>query len=203
MQIVNQQFHGDLSTGKDIRLNIGSAGGQKDGFYGLDIMQIDDAVDIIADLNSPLSLIPDNSIAEIYSCHVLEHVRNLVQLMEELHRIVRPGGMIEIRVPHFSNPYYYSDPTHERFFGVYSMYYFVATELQPEVRKVPAFYSKARFHVEEITITLLNNTLFDRLLTPRLFSVINRNFARQDLYERRLCRLFPANGLIFRLRPQK
>jgi hypothetical protein len=33
------------------------------------------------------------------------------------------GELIEIIVPHFSNPHYYSDPTHVRFFGLYTMSY--------------------------------------------------------------------------------
>ena len=68
---------------------------------------------------------------EIYSRHPLEHVRNFLPLMAELHRVTRPGGRIEIIVPHFSNPYGYSDPTHVRHFGLYTFFYFADEEDQP------------------------------------------------------------------------
>jgi SAM-dependent methyltransferase len=203
MKILNASVETDIQNGIPLKLNLGSGGGIKTGFYGLDIDNINNNVDIIADLNAPLDLLPDNSVSEVYTCHVLEHVNNLVGLMEELHRIVQPNGKIEIRVPHFSNPYYYSDPTHVKFFGIYSMYYFVSEENQPPVRKVPAFYTRSRFIVDSIEITLVNTAFIDRIIFPRLYTFINKSFDRQDFYERRLCRLFPANGLMYQLRVSK
>lgn len=200
MELINLAVKNDIDQGIPLKINLGSGGGTKEGFYGLDIANIDNNVDIVADLNRPLDLLPDNSVSEIFTCHVLEHVNNFIGLMEELHRIVRPNGKIEIRVPHFSNPYHYSDPTHVRFFGAFTMYYFVSAEDQPEFRKVPAFYSKCRFKVQSVTITLLNNSLIDRIAFPRLYNFINKNTMRQDFFERRLCRLFPANGLCYELK---
>lgn len=81
-------------------------------------------VDIQADLNEPLDLLPDGSVEAVHCRHLLEHIDRLLHLLDELHRVVRPGGEIDIRVPHFSNPYGYSDPTHVRFFGLYSFFTF-------------------------------------------------------------------------------
>jgi SAM-dependent methyltransferase len=203
MRIVNPQVERDLAAHQPLRIDLGSGGGQRSGFYGLDMKAINEHVDIIADLNAPLELLPDNSVSEIYTCHVLEHVNKFVELMEELHRVVRPDGLIDIRVPHFSNPYHYSDPTHVRFFGAFTYYYFTSEENQPSFRKVPAFYSECRFVVESVTITLLNKSLVDRLIFPRLFDFVNKSVARQDFYERRLCRIFPGDGIRYVLRPEK
>ena len=41
-------------------------------------------------------------------------------------RVVVPGGQIEIRVPHFSDPWFYSDPTHLDPFGLYTFCYYFA-----------------------------------------------------------------------------
>ncbi len=199
MEILNLSVKNDIDQGIPLKINLGSGGGKKEGFYGLDMANIDNNVDIVADLNRTLELLPDNSVSEIYSCHVLEHINNFIGLMEELHRILRPNGKMEIKVPHFSNPYYYSDPTHVRFFGAYTMYYFVPLENQPEFRKVPAFYSKCRFKIQSVTITLLNHSLIDRIVFPRLYNFINKNIKRQDFFERRLCRIFPANGITYEL----
>jgi hypothetical protein len=51
-------------------------------------------------------------------------VPDLPRLIEELGRVMAPGAALTIIVPHFSNPFYYSDPTHRTPFGLYTMAYF-------------------------------------------------------------------------------
>lgn len=46
----------------------------------------------------------DNSLDEIYSAHVLEHMDDLGKVMEEFTRICKPGAEIKVIVPYFSNP---------------------------------------------------------------------------------------------------
>src|SRR5256885_7931217 len=58
-------------------------------------------------------------------------VQQLVPLLAELHRVARAAARLEFIVPHFSNPRYYSDPTHIRFFGLYTFYYFCDDADQP------------------------------------------------------------------------
>ena len=123
MKILNPRVVEDIQAGRGLRLNLGSGLRRRDGFYGLDQVALP-GLDILADLNEPLPELPNNSVDEIYCRHVLEHVPRLLDLLAELHRITRSSGRIEIVVPHFSNPYGYSDPTHVRFFGLYSFYHF-------------------------------------------------------------------------------
>ena len=151
MEILNPAVQADLDAGKPLKLDLGGGPNKKTNFYGVDHLNLD-GVDILADLNTSFNLLPENSVKSIYSNHVLEHIENLEGLLREIYRITIPGGKIEIIVPHFSNPYYYSDPTHIRFFGLYSMYYFVDKNEQPSVRKVPAFYSDLRFHIKQIRV---------------------------------------------------
>ena len=201
MKILNPQILDDLRRGVPLRIDLGCGQRKREGFYGVDCVEMD-GVDIVADLNEPLALLPDDSVGEIYTRHVLEHVTDLLPLLAELRRVTRPDGRIEIVVPHFSNPYFYSDPTHVRFFGLYTMFYFVDAEHQPK-RKVPAFYSHLRFRVDSIRIEFSRHTLFDRLLVPALSRVVNLGIGVQDWYERRLCRLFPANQIRYVVRPAK
>ena len=139
---------------------------------------------------------------EIYCRHTLEHIAKFLELLSEIHRVTRPGGRIEIIVPHFSNPYAYSDPTHVRFFGLYSFYYFCDPRDQPR-RKVPSFYLPHRFQVESVCCNLLKASLLDKLLSSILRPVINRSVNSLDWYERRLCRRLPASDIRYVLRPQK
>jgi hypothetical protein len=139
---------------------------------------------------------------EVYCRHTLEHVTRLLELLAELHRVTRPGGRIEVIVPHFSNPYGYSDPTHVRFFGLYSFFYFCDEADQPR-RKVPSFYSPVRFRVEQVRFNLMRASLLDKLVRAVFQPLINRGVGGLDWYERRLCRLFPVNDVRYTLRVVK
>jgi SAM-dependent methyltransferase len=202
MRLVNPLIAKDLARGKPLRLDVGSGTSARPGFYGIDQLELD-GVDIVADLNQPLALLPDNCAEHIFSSHALEHVDNLLGLLAEIHRIAKPGGFIEIVVPHFSNPYYYSDPTHVRFFGLYTMSYFVDIEKQPHAWKVPAFHTRTRFEMESVKISFYRLNLLDRLFIPFLSYFVNRSPQCQSFYELRLSWLFPAAELRYRMRASK
>jgi predicted SAM-dependent methyltransferase len=202
MKLVNSQVEKDLAAGKPLRLDLGSGGRGPEGYYSVDHLPLE-GVDIVADLNAPLTLLPDECVEAIRSNHALEHVANLLPLMREIHRITRPGGTITLTVPHFSNVYGYSDPTHVRFFGLYTMYYFVARENQPGRRKVPAFYTDFRFHVDSVRIVFYQRGFIDKLLVPLVSRLVNLNHSWQDFYERRLAFLFHAREIRYVLRPDK
>jgi len=201
VRIVNRAILEDLKAGRHLRLNLGCGNKPRADFYGVDQLDLP-GVDIVAHLNQPFTALPDNSVEAIYSRHTLEHVVNLLPLMRELHRVVRPGGQIEIIVPHFSNPYGFSDPTHVRFFGLYSFFYFSEECDQPR-RKVPAFYLPERFVVETVRINPLRESFIGKAVGSLLKQYINGNLLRLDWYERCLCRLMPADSIHFTLRPKK
>ena len=202
MRFVNPAVALDLEQGRLLRLDIGSGPRPRTGFYGLDRQEAP-GVDIVADLNQPLALLPDNCVEHVFSSHALEHVQNLMPLVGEIHRIVRPGGLVEIIAPHFSNPYYYSDPTHVRFFGLYTMSYFVDADKQPGPHKVPPFPTIARFAIEAVSLSFYRFNLFERLFVPLLRYLVNRTPASQHYYELRLSWIFPAAEVRYRLRPCK
>jgi SAM-dependent methyltransferase len=202
MRLVNPQVARDLEQGKPLRIDLGSGPRPRPGFYGLDRLDAS-GVDIVADLDQPLDLLPDNCAEHVFSSHALEHVTNLLPLIAEIHRITRPGGLIEIVVPHFSNPYYYSDPTHVRPFGLYTMNYFVDTEKQPKAWRVPAFYTATRFEIESVKLAFYRSNLVDRILVPLLRHLVNRSHGTQNFYERRLCWLFPAAEIRYCMRALK
>jgi len=151
MKIINSQVTKDIDQGKPLKLDLGSGENCRKGFYSVDCIEMK-GVDIIANLNEPLYLIPNNSVEYVYSRHALEHVQHLLPLICEIHRITKKEGKIEIIVPHFSNVYGFSDPTHVNFFGLYSMFYFVSPENQPKLRKVPSYYTNVRFIIDSIKL---------------------------------------------------
>jgi len=67
----------------------------------------------------------DNSIDRIEAFHVLEHIEDLNTCMKEASRVLKPGGLFEIRVPYgprgtFCN----DDPNHVREFHPTSLTYY-------------------------------------------------------------------------------
>jgi hypothetical protein len=202
MNILNKHFLIDIENNIDIKINLGSGESKKNGFYSLDHLELN-GTDIIADLNNPLDLIPDNCIKYVYSRHVFEHIINFNELMLEIHRISKANCKIEVIVPHFSNVYAYSDPTHVRFFGLYTMYYFTPQNLQPNIRKVPDFYNNKKFIIKSIYIDFYTESIFDKLF-GRLFKLfVNSNFYFQNFYERRLSRIYHAWQIKYVLEPIK
>lgn len=201
MQILNPAVFRDLEAGRRLHLNLGSGLRHLPGFYNVDRLPLP-GVDILADLEAPLGDLPDDSVQAIYCRHTLEHVTRLLDLLAELHRVTHSDGRLEIIVPHFSNPYGYSDPTHVRFFGLYSFYYLSDEKGQPR-RKVPNFYLAQRFRVERVRFNLLHTSIGDKLLRAVLQPLINRNVEWLDWYERRLCRICPADDIHWLLRPVK
>jgi SAM-dependent methyltransferase len=72
-------------------------------------------VEIVADLERGLP-IADQSIDHVFAVHFLEHVHKLLPLLNELHRILRPEGVLHVMVPHQASVNAWADPTHVRFF---------------------------------------------------------------------------------------
>jgi SAM-dependent methyltransferase len=201
VKILNPNVRRHIEAGSGLRLNLGGGERRLPGFFNLDCVPSTNP-DILADLNDPLTELPDNSVEAVYARHTLEHVTRLLDLLGEIHRVTRPGGRIEVIVPHFSNPYGYSDPTHVRFFGLYSFFYFCADSDQPR-RKVPSFYSPARFRVESVRFHLLRESVVEKLARAVLQPLINTGVGWLDWYERRLCRLLPVSDVRYVLRPVK
>lgn len=60
---------------------------------------------------------PDESIESIISHHFMEHVGDgFVPLMDECHRVLKPGGVLRVIVPLFPSRTAVEDPDHKRYF---------------------------------------------------------------------------------------
>lgn len=92
---------------------------------------------------------PDDSIKSIITHHCLEHIRDgFIPLMDEMHRVLEPGGFLRIITPLFPSYSAVADPDHKRYFmeGVWET--FCGTpegEHWMESFSVP--YTKCRFEM--------------------------------------------------------
>jgi predicted SAM-dependent methyltransferase len=179
-----------------IQLNFGCGDQRLPEHFGLDIL-VRDGVDVVCDLNKVLPF-AGNSVDHIYTKSLLEHIANLEGLLGELSRVLKPNGTLYIYVPHWTNPFYYSDYTHRRFFGLATFDYF-AGKNQQKYRHVPV-YSTLRFHTQ--TVRLLFYSPFRSLnwVMKGLQWLINRSAKTQLFYEFHLSSLFPCYAIEYTLR---
>ncbi len=172
-----------LSQYEIVKIDLGCGPAKRKGCIGIDILPLP-GVDIVADFEKGLEFLPDNSVDEMYSSHVLEHIQNLELMMKEIHRVLKPNAFKQIIVPHFSNPYYYSDYTHKRFFGLYSMEYFSTHTLSNLTRKVPSFYADFKFVVVSRSFKFSSPSFYFRNKIKSVFSkIFNSSIYMQELYE--------------------
>ncbi len=81
------------------------------------------SVDCVADLEALLPF-KDNSFDNVLAVHVFEHIHDLLALMRELHRVLRPTGVLHVLAPNWRFVNAVADPTHCRYFDVQTFKYF-------------------------------------------------------------------------------
>jgi hypothetical protein len=159
-----------------------------------------DCVDVVGDVYEVLDQIPSQSTPAIHSYHFFEHVRDVALLIDKIARVLMTNGMLEVVVPHFSNPYYYSDYTHRNFFGLYSFSYLSEDAILR--RKVPHYTSSLWFELEEVHLVFKSSPPFyGRHVLKQAFQVLfNVNSYMKEFYEENCCYLFPCYEIRYSLR---
>ncbi len=159
-------------------------------------------VDVVADLEQPLPF-GDDSAAEVHCHSLLEHLSEPIRFLDEVHRVLRGDGVLRVYVPHFSNPYGHSDPTHQHTFGLYSFQYLSPAERQTFKRKVPDHYTTRHWDVLEQRLIFLEQSRIGSLLGRAFGRLVNSSPALQNFYERHLCWIVPCYAFAAVLRPLK
>ena len=103
------------------KLNIGSGEFPKEGYVNVDFYS-NTPPDVTHNLDQFPYPFEDNSFDLLEADHVLEHLQHVFGVMHELHRVSNTGGIVRIRVPHFSRGFTHAD--HKRGFDVTFPYYF-------------------------------------------------------------------------------
>lgn len=80
-------------------------------------------VDVVHDLNVFPWPWEDDQFDKCQAEDVLEHLEDVVQVVDEIWRLLEPGGLLWIRGPHFLGRNAWADPTHKRAFNVFSFDY--------------------------------------------------------------------------------
>lgn len=99
--------------GQLMKLNIGCGNKKLEGYINIDKQP---SADVCLDLEGAILPYGNNSIDIILASHVFEHIQNLIPLVNECHRVLKPGGVLNIAVPNVEFLEAFQDPTHIRFF---------------------------------------------------------------------------------------
>ena len=162
-------------------LDLGCGNNKKAGAIGIDFNKNTQA-DHVHNLNAFPYPFTDNTFDEIVSAHCIEHLDDVVKVMEELHRIAKPGARIVIDAPYFSGQDAFSDPTHKHFFTSRSFDYFTGDFPEFSFYSSTARFKKISFHIDFWKIhklggVRLQNYLGFGFLANRLTGVYEKFFA--------------------------
>lgn len=157
-------------------------------------------VDIVGDVFDALAALPAASVETIHAAHFFEHFQDQPKLLAACARVLAPDSRLEITVPHFSNPFFYSDYTHRTAFGLYSMSYLVKDDLLR--RKVPSYGAEPQFQLEDVRLTFKSPRKYSiRNVFLRSFGIlINLSRYTQELYEEIYSKLVPCYEVTFTCR---
>jgi len=85
-----------------MKLHIGCGKKYLPGFKHVDVIAFDH-VDYVCDARN-LEMIENDSVSEIYACHVLEHVERdeVINVLREWARVLKSGGLLRLAIPDFA-----------------------------------------------------------------------------------------------------
>lgn len=136
----------DLPVQKQIpeqaALHIGCGVHKIPGSIGLDITALP-GVDVVLDLDKEKLPFRDETFDKVYAYHVLEHLRNLSDVLAEIHRVCKPGAVVDILVPYYTCVGAFGDPTHVRFFTYRTLEHFADTSDKERY----TWFSATRFQI--------------------------------------------------------
>jgi SAM-dependent methyltransferase len=139
-----------------LRLDIGCGNDVYPGYEGVDIKPGRN-VRYVQNLEQFPWIFEDSSVEDVLMYNILEHLHDTLKVMEELHRILVPGGTVKIKVPYYNSYSAATDPTHVRFFSEDTMNYFTpdgTTELSAF-----NYYTKARFRIRSRELEMRSKVL--------------------------------------------
>ena len=126
------------SKSKKSVLNLGCGRTNLEEYFGLDIEDYD-GVDMIANAEEVIP-IPDNSFDVVFLQDFLEHLipQKSIHIMEEIYRIVKPGGHFQFTVPSTdgNNTAAFQDPTHYSFWNEMKFRYFMSDSVKISFRGI-------------------------------------------------------------------
>lgn len=178
---------------QETMLNLGCGTDIRPGWVNLDSSSAIPGVDVVHDLDTLPLPFPSERFTHILAQDVLEHLQDPVGTLRELHRILRVGGRLTIRVPHFTSRNNWTDPTHRNRFAIEWFDFFVQGSRRKQER--PYYFDFAFSRCVEERITFEGVTPWT-LWNPVLGWLVNGSRRLRSAYERTPLRVFPADNIV-------
>lgn len=172
-----------MSTANKKRLNVGCGRDIREGWINLDSARLP-GVDVVHDIEKLPLPFGNGEFDEILCNDVLEHVEYIL-VLKDLHRILKTGGKLTIRVPHFTSRNNYIDPTHKKQFSINTFDFFVKNmpTQNSHLKKERSYYFDFAFDrvaIRRITFEKSSRIFFyNKLVEP----IINSFPKMQEFYE--------------------
>ena len=127
-----------------VKINLGSGNRPVDGFINIDIQERVNP-DVVCDVVKGLPY-EDSSVDEVRAHDFLEHIPmgKTIGVIEEIWRVLKPGGLFEHFTPSSDGRGAFCDPTHLSFWNILSWNYF-AHDAHRDLYGI-----KAKFEVVEL-----------------------------------------------------
>lgn len=149
-------------------------------YIGLDIKKTP-VTDVVCDLEEGKLPFKDNEFDIVYTRSVLQYIKNIPDLVSEVHRILKNGGKFLVNAPYFSGGANVVSPSIKSFFGYFTFsnngYDSIGYYKLFDTMKIDLIFG--RFH---------------RYIGVRLFVKFFPSF-----YEKHLCWVFPAQTIKYEL----
>ncbi len=176
------------------KLNVGCGTHIKEGWVNLDSARIP-GVDVVHDIGKIPFPFADEEFTEILCRDVLEHVE-YIPVLRELHRILKPGGVLKIQVPHFSSRNNFVDPTHRKMFSISTFDFFARGT--PRFAERDYYFNFVFSEISSSRIMFKRHGIF--FFNRFVSKFINSSMRLKVFYEETgLARLFPAENILIEI----
>ncbi len=123
VELFNENAYALAERDADLRglLKVDMGGGlfPREGYVTVD----QEGADITCNLDEGIPL-EDNSVGVLNASHIIEHLKDPVKTMREIHRVLAHGGWAMIEVPSTDGRGAWQDPTHVSFWNEHSFWYY-------------------------------------------------------------------------------
>ena len=177
------------------KLNLGCGNNPKEGWVNLDRVYLP-GVDVVHDMtNVPLPF-PDNHFDVIFAQQVLDHFRAL-PVIQDLNRILKPGGELIIEVMHFTSKRNYTHLEHCQLYSVETFDAYIPGTKWYALCDYYSPFTFTRYSKRYITFEHSHRVYFYNRWVEKW---VNKSAWRQSYYESSfLSRIFPAEHLYITL----
>lgn len=161
------------------KLDVGCGGNKKNGYFGVDKNE-GESVDFVFNLETMSHInnirmpFASSSMKSIYCAHTLEHTENIIEVMNEFHRLLKVDGWLELIVPHMQSWSAWASPFHKRFF-VPEMFteYFASGKREEKLSTEKDMDLIKPWHIEKCDYTLVPQGV-DPFMIQREIKVVAR-----------------------------